>query len=386
MITIETATWTAVAVMVWMLSLVVHRPHDVRLRSITTAVVCWAAGLSLVFHASEGTQFLGLEPMWSQLAGHILMTTGAYCLVCFFTFAAFDEHEAIARAKRHGLVLVVVVVVLVTAAVTIPADLRTAAAALTATNGPRVRGATSIGVFYTAANCFLLYAFLSGALSSLRAARYSRGGLRRALLITMTGLATLVVAFMIFAVGSIVRWAGGMMPAAIRMAGIVLTLPGFALFLTGISVPAAITRLAARRAWLHHLHAYHALTPLWTLLHTEFPEGTLTRSSSNRLLDRMRVTGVHRRFYRRVIECRDGLVRISPYVAHVQATGPSCSTGAAATLAHQLRQALQVRASGLTVPERAVPIAVPTGDGLDDDVHELLALADALRTSTSKRT
>ncbi|MFI9400602.1 MAB_1171c family putative transporter [Nocardia sp. NPDC052316] len=168
------------------------------------------------------------------------------------------------------------------------------------------------------------------------------------------------------------------MPDPIRVAGVMLLLPGFGLFLIGITVPAAVTRVSAARIWWRHLRAYHTLTPLWAVLHAEFPEDALIRESARSRFDRFRVTGVHRRFYRRVIECRDGLVRISPYLVYIQ-TAEAHRAGTSTELAQQLRRALRARAAGLEISGRPVSIATPAADGLDADVDELLALADALR-------
>ncbi|MFI6169283.1 MAB_1171c family putative transporter [Nocardia sp. NPDC051052] len=378
MIGIQIVVGLGILTLAWMLSLVALKPRDVRLRSITAVVVCWTLGLPFVVYASRGVDFLGLQPMWSQVTNHVLIMTGAYCLVCFFSYSAFDRRQAGVRAKWHALVLVVVVSTLLVTAAFIPAALRTIAAQVTTGKGQEARGVFSISLFYTVANCYLLSAFLSSALATRRIVRHAEGGLRFALRITMAGLAALILAFTIFAVSSSLHFADTDLPDPVRVAGVMLLLPGFGLFLFGITVPAAVTRVAAGRIWWRHLRAYRTLTPLWTLLHAEFPEDALTRVPTSPRLDRLRFTGVHRRFYRRVIECRDGLVRISPYMAHVQAAEPQTDS-APTQLAQQLRQALQARASGVEVRGRPMSIASPATDGLDADVDELLALASALQ-------
>jgi hypothetical protein len=132
-------------------------------------------------------------------------------------------------------------------------------------------------------------------------------------------------------------------------------------------------RLAALRIWWQHRRTYHHLEPLWTVLHQQFPEDTLDRVPSSRWPDTLSLRGVHRRYYRRVIECRDGLVRISPYLQ-------TAGNGHDAPLAEQLRNALQARASGIAAPTQAIPVAIPTtDDSLDADVHELITLSAALR-------
>jgi hypothetical protein len=129
-------------------------------------------------------------------------------------------------------------------------------------------------------------------------------------------------------------------------------------------------RLTALRIWWQHRRTYHRLSPLWTVLHDEFPEDALHRvPSQHPLRDVLSLRGVHRRYYRRVIECRDGLVRISPYL------GPDDSS-----LAERVRTGLRAHASGSPAPARATPVAIPNSDGLDADVRELVALSEALRT------
>ncbi|PXX69385.1 hypothetical protein DFR70_1021074 [Nocardia tenerifensis] len=79
-----------------------------------------------------------------------------------------------------------------------------------------------------------------------------------------------------------------------------------------------------------------------------------------------------------------GLVRISPYLAHIQAADaeePSTPTESA----RQLRQALHARPR-CSVPGRPMPIARLAAEGLDADVDELLVPAGALGSTVYVRT
>ncbi|MBF6062810.1 hypothetical protein IU500_13485 [Nocardia terpenica] len=373
----------AILALLWMFSLAVRKPDDMRLRSITALVVCWAMAFPFFHAASTGVDFLGLEPMWCQLIAHSLLVTGAYCLLCLFLFTAFEDRQAAVRARRQALVPVAVVIVLVAATMMMPADQRTVAAMLTANTHPAQPAVPGAGLFYMTANCYLGYSIMSAAVLTGRYARDSRYRLRRAMWTAMTGLAGLSFIIVIFVVGDIVYWAGVVMPSFLLALGMVISTPAAVLFLIGISYPAAVTRWAAARIWWYHLRAYHALGPLWTLLNAEFPEDELIRVPTSPLLDRFRVSDIHRRFYRRAIECRDGLVRISPYVAHVRATD-SEHGDSPAVLAQQLRRALHTRAAGIDVPGRAVPIASPASSGLDADVQALLVLAEGLAPARAR--
>jgi hypothetical protein len=180
----------------------------------------------------------------------------------------------------------------------------------------------------------------------------------------------------VFVIANLVRWVGGTMPKPPLFAGIALILLGIMVFLVGVAYPAAVMRLAAVRIWWQHRTVYRRLAPLWTVLHQEFPEDALSRVPGGPWRDALSLRGVHRRYYRRVIECRDGLVRISPYL------GSLGEQAEAAALAERLREGLRAHASGAPVPSKPTPVAIPSGDGLDADVHELLALSSALQTSS----
>ena len=155
-----------------------------------------------------------------------------------------------------------------------------------------------------------------------------------------------------------------------------LLAPGVVVFIIGVCYPSVAARLAAARVWWRHFWTYQILGPLWTALHREFPQDALSGKPVIAWRDRLNLRRVHRRYYRRVIECRDGLVRISPYLRDVPA--------APAKLAEQLERALHAHATGQPALRDATLVAVPTRDGgLDDDVHELTELSQALRRRAS---
>jgi hypothetical protein len=86
------------------------------------------------------------------------------------------------------------------------------------------------------------------------------------------------------------------------------------------------------------------------------------------------VTGVHRRYYRRPIECRDGLVRISSRL------GPDDG--------QPLGSRLLVALDGLSAADKlgdAVPLAIPGAAGLDADARELVRLARQVADARSRQ-
>lgn len=149
-------------------------------------------------------------------------------------------------------------------------------------------------------------------------------------------------------------------------------------FLIAVVYPGVVSRaLMARRAWLQ-LRSYRELEPLWAALSTSFPATTLRPPSRNGLGDWLAWRSIRRRYYRRVIECRDGLVQISPHLAN------------AAILDTPEQQAAQIRAA-LTANARdseptggGVLLAAPSKPGFDADAEELVKLSRAFAALSSK--
>lgn len=364
----ETQGIVALTCLAIMLYLLARRPHDPRLRSVTGLVAGWAVGHPFGRAAADGRWFLGLDPMVCQLIQHVMLQIGVYGLICFFIFSAVDD----ARARKQALLqlapLVLGIALMTWAVLAIPDDLRVAAALVPNSLGGGPTGVLAITVFYALGNGYLLYGFATMFVWARRYARGAEPRLRRGLLITSTGLGLLVPADAIFVASNVSRYFGEPLPRWLLTTAVWFLLPGVLLCCIGVVYPIAAMRFSAMRLWLRHLRAYHRLAPLWTLLNESFPEDALHRVPSRR--DTFSLRGVHRRYYRRVIECRDGLVRISPYVAEVPEDLP---------LAERLRAGLATRRSGAVTMRRPVALAVPDTDGLDADVRELEKLAVALR-------
>ncbi|MFD9700697.1 MAB_1171c family putative transporter [Lentzea sp. NPDC059081] len=364
----ETQGIVAFSALAVVLYLLVRRPHDPRLRSVTALVAGWAVGYPFGRAAAGGRWFLGLDPMLCQLVQHSMLQVGVYGLICFFLFSALDDAGARRQALRQLVPLALCIGVMTWAVLSIPDDLRVAAARVPNSLGGGPTGVLAITVFYSLGNGYLLYGFATMFVWARRYARDAEPRLRRGLLITSTGFALLVPADAIFVASNVSRYFGSPLPRWLLTAAVFFLLPGVLLCVVGVVYPIVAMRFAASRLWLRHLRAYHRLAPLWTLLHQSFPEDALHRVPSRR--DAVSLRGVHRRYYRRVIECRDGLVRISPYVAETPAELP---------LAERLRAGLETRRSGVVTLRRPIALAVPEDDGMDADVRELEKLAASLR-------
>ncbi|MEN8656205.1 DUF6545 domain-containing protein, partial [Streptomyces sp. 21So2-11] len=107
-----------------------------------------------------------------------------------------------------------------------------------------------------------------------------------------------------------------------------------------------------------------------------YPELVLNRKSSSSRWNRFRIRRTHERFYRRHIECRDGLVRLSPYLTQV-APNADLAHSPADQLARYITEALALKPATEDphTTLSAVRIAFPSGDDLAADARELIAIS-----------
>jgi hypothetical protein len=360
------------AVLALLLYLLVRAPRNAPLRAVTILVACWAASFAVDEVAAQGIPALGVEPIMTRLLEHVLEAVAGYCLIAFYLFSALELPAARRQAIRQAVPLGAAVVIMTVATALMPPEIRDAAAVLPWSKGVGPVAVTTVALLYLTVNVYMFYAFATALLWTRRYARGAEPRLRRGLALTSIGLVGIVVALAVFIAANLARWAGGAMPMPIVTVGIVAVLCGIVIFLVGMAYPAVGMRTAALRVWWQHRGVYRRLDPLWTILNREFPQDALNRVPATRFRDTFGLTGVHRRYYRRVIECRDGLVRVSPYVE------PDVSR----PLAERLRAGLAAHAAGVPVPSGARPVAMPSADGLDADAQELVALSEALRPRT----
>lgn len=154
-----------------------------------------------------------------------------------------------------------------------------------------------------------------------------------------------------------------------------LTGPALWLFIIGVCVAGAMARLAAVRIWWQHRSAYHQLRPLRSAMHDVLPADQLDRHSPHPEADRLSPWRIHRRYWRRIVEIRDGLVQLSPRLRDLGYTPDVRLT------ADQLRGALDRQRTGIAPSSRhATLVAAPaTGGNAEADVDELLHLSRALQ-------
>lgn len=344
-------------VLLWMAARLRQTPENLPLWALTGLFGCWALAFPLGLAADHNTVILGIPPSVSRLVQYGVLLLGVNLLISFFLFSALPTKQAWRRTWLFAIPLAVALTILTVTTFLMPDGVRT-----------KDYTVTSIAAFWVTSDIYMAFGFAATGIWALRFARTAQRRLALGLRIASVGLCGIVIADCLFVPAIINRWSGG--DAAPSLDGsaettlgfygaVFFLLPGIVLCLIGVTFPAALTQLAALRVWWHHLRSYRRLGPLWTHLNSRFPEDALHRVPG--------AGGVHRRYYRRVIECRDGLVRISPYL------------NGSGDLATSLVAAL--KADHDQSSQQAVPVAIPERDGLDADVEQLITLSEALRAA-----
>lgn len=364
----------------WLLFLLARKPKNIPLRALTILVACWAAAWPVDAVSDYGRSLFGDE-LTVHCYSYLSIMAGDFSLLCFFLYTLYDARRAGRYARLQAVPFAVAVVGLVGLTIAVPTELRDPVAELV---GQTISGVAHPpvslgGVFNAIPNTYSLYIF---ACACVVMGRYARSGadrlLRHGMVLATIGAVLLVFAFSTFIASnaSSIADRSFVIPRPVVTAGVFAMLTGIPVFLIGLCYKSARMRLGALRVWGRHRKAYRQLQPLWDALHRQFPEDALSRVPPNPWRDTFAVTEVHRRFYRRLVECRDGLVRISPYVAQIRDDTPAIE---AQPLVVQLVAAFELRASGTPVVRPAVRVAMPDDRGLDADTAALVSLSRDLR-------
>ena len=362
----------ACVALIWMVVRLVHKPYAAPLWSLTVLVACWAIAFPFGIVADKQATVVGLTPMASRAIQHSLLLVGVNGLIGFFVFSALPVRRGVIRSAQLAVPLVVAIAILVGSALLTPPDART-----------RDNTVPGVATLFLTADLYMGFGFAVAGFWALAAARRTDARVARGLRISAIGLACIVIADCLFVPAILLRLTNALdaMPDASGTAETLLgwigsvffLLPGIVVFLAGVTYPALAQRVAALRLWREHRQADREITPLWTLLMQTFPEHRLERLTGPSWREALSPLAVHQRFYRHVIECRDALVRLSPYLANVDTDDPD-------TLAAHLPDAIRAYTHDDPHTSRsAAVIAPPTEPTLDGDARALIALARSLK-------
>lgn len=351
----------AMALGLWKAAQLARTPRRISLWFVVACFLVSAAAFAVMPEAGVGIEggVSGSGPIWLMWLGNALLLSMLYSLICVFVFSAGQGQQAWRQAVREAVRLVLTLAVLGMLAATVPKSL-----------DPDAYPRATLDAFRFVANAYTVYGVISCIVWMHRHTRLTQRWLAWGLTVAATGLGVIGLGSALIALSMVIRLARPDTSIALELPSAVVSI-GNLLVLTGFAMPGARVRWVAAKVWWRHLRYYHRLRPLWTMLHEAFPEDALNRAPASAWRDVLSLRAVNRRFYRRVIECRDGLVRAS---GRLDTDSPSDP----AALATWLRSVLCDR-SGPHDSAEARPLAVPADGGLESDVRELMALSRELR-------
>ncbi|MEU8233135.1 MAB_1171c family putative transporter [Actinoplanes sp. NPDC048967] len=343
-------------------------PEDLPLRAVAACVVC--ATLSFTANLPP------LEPLLDRagagvrsLVVNVGTMTAAYFLLAFLTYSM--RGRAARRAVRGQAVPLAAGILIAVVAWSLAPPAVRADPAETA-NGANPHAT----VFVVAVLGYMAYAHsqsLRWSIAYVRAAGTAR--LRRGLIILSVAVCAFLVADATKSVLALLQAFVEPAPAAVR----VLTLgyltgvaTGALAFVVGVSYAAVVGMLVSVPLWRAHRRYYRQLEPLWTAVDQAFPQLVLGRVPAVPWRGRLGWDSSHYRFYRRVVEIRDGLVLLGPYF-EIPADAPRDEQQWAAVI----RAALRARQAESPIVD-ADPVLVPGGDDLESDARRLAGISREL--------
>ena len=302
-----------------------------------------------------------------RLVNNVLLAIAVCALLIVFLGSALGPRRPL-RVLFELIPLAAAIALMFIAMAVTPVEVRGLALS------PKLVHEPGVALFYLGAGLYLIYGLLACAWWIVRYIRAADRHLKTGLKLSAAGLILLSVGSVFRALYIVIAWAFGPSIPVLLTVAVPLVLLGIVLFLAGITYPGARARFAAlRRRRQHKLH-HERLTPLWTVLSDVYPNIVL-RTTPRGPWDRWRPRTVHRHYYRRVIEIRDGLVQLSPYLeTDLTALAVDDPRGAA----EALKTALARQAAGEATDGRAKLVLPGGAADIESDVRPLLALSAAV--------
>lgn len=365
-------TYFLLLVLAWFLYRLARSPRDPALWAV---VVC--VGFQLL-GASTFVTFVravfGELPSSStvKLLTNLALNTSRYALLLFFLISAGGSWR---RVRIETGILAGVCLAMTAAILVLPPGLRDTAYPLTAVL-PRDMRRPGVAPFYIVGGSYTCYAAVQTTRWALRYAAESSRRARFGLRVVAVALICAAVTTGTRTVVTIVRWAGhpGFGGSAMELTNRLAPISIF-VFLAGVFSIGLAARFAALKTWLRRRRAYAELWPLWRELHAVFPADTLDHAPRQAWLDTLLPHQVGHRYWRRVIEIRDGLLQLSPQLLDAGFDPDRPAVEQLGTF----RRALRLQADGRRPTSRtAVLVAGPEDTGVNSDVRQLIHLSRAL--------
>ncbi|QKV80700.1 MAB_1171c family putative transporter [Amycolatopsis sp. Hca4] len=359
-------------VLAWFLYRLARSPRDPALWAVVVCVTFQLLGASTFVTFARAV--FGELPASStvKLLTNLALSTSRYALLLFFLLSAGGSWR---RVRIETAILVSVWLAMTAAILALPSGLRDTAYPLTGVL-PNNMSHPGVAPFYIITDSYTFYATVQTSRWALRYAAESGRRARFGLRVVAFALVCAAITTGTRTIVTIVRWAGhpGFGYPVTQLTNRLAPISIF-LFLAGVFSIGLAARFAALKTWLRRRRAYAELWPLWRALHAVFPADTLDHAPRRAWLDTLLPHQVGHRYWRRVIEIRDGLLQLSPQLLDAGFDPDRPADEQLGTF----RRALQRQASGRQPANRtAVLVAAPEDAGINSDVRQLIHLSRAL--------
>jgi len=304
----------------------------------------------------------------ARVANNALLACAVCALVIFFLGSALGPVRRYGRVAVELIPLGAVIALMVVVMDLTPPELRGLPL------GPATIHDSGIALFYLGAGLYLIYGLVACTAWIVRYLRVADRDLRIGLKLSAVGMASAAIGSIFRALYIVVALAFGPVVKILLLLGVPFVIVGGLLFLIGVTYPGVRARVSALRRRRQHRREHQALGPLWTVLVQAFPSIVL-RTPPRRRTELLSPRSIHRVYYRRVIEIRDGLVQLSPYLDADFGEVVAADPGAAAAA---LKTALRRHAAGEEMDGRAKQVLPARADDIESDVRPLLALSAAM--------
>ncbi|KAA5825453.1 hypothetical protein F1721_32990 [Saccharopolyspora hirsuta] len=363
-----------IVALAWFSYRLARSPRDLALRAVVACLFCRLFAAPSTIAALRDLTGGALPPSVGKLVMNIALNASWFFLLLFFLFAAAGS---VVRAWREAALMLGASASMALAVLLTPDS---DSAFPTSGALPVVFPAPSVAAFYLVGMAYIAYATASAAIWAWRYATESGRRTRVGLQLAAIGLIGEATTTTVRASIVIIRWTGGSVPPSFAHAVDSLVPVALLIFVVGVCWAGLTARISEFRVWARHRRVYHQLYPLWARLHDVFPDDALERNPTSLWFDRLSPLRMHRRFWRRLIEIRDGLVQLGPQLIDAGYDAERPAHQQTAVLEEALRRQHEgVRPSGRS----AVLIAAPDRPDLHADIEELVALAQALPSRPS---
>ncbi|QEU96943.1 MAB_1171c family putative transporter [Streptomyces kanamyceticus] len=357
------------AATLWKLYQLSRAPKNLPLRWLTLSLLC--AAVQYFASIADAAEFVDevVVAGTAKIITNVMVMGMTYSLLVFYVVSVEDGPAGRRRARWEGVGLLGSIGVLMAAAISAPHH-----SVLDDTYAHANMRIPQVFLFYFCVGVYLTYALVMTCRWTYRYARQSSSSDAVGLWMATAGLLGMTACCAVRAVFVVIRFRGGEVPELLTFASALLMFLSTPLFVLGFTWPGLRARFVTWRAWRHHRRVHRQLEPLWQLLSTAFPNTVLLDAGWG-----YRTFDAHRRYARRVVECRDGLVRISAQLP-IDRTAETTSEGLPARdIAIRIRHAAEAVRRGEESPLHGKPLLLPHARDRESDVQQLVALSQALR-------